>query len=106
MAVRKSVQRHGRVRSAVCDKPQPCPMTLGVVDKYRLLASPNRCDLGPCSPRSAPCVEVEADLRAAESEILVITENDKAIRYCPPAAAEILDVAQHDLATLRQQLGL
>ncbi|MBN0974414.1 hypothetical protein P9A14_13075 [Gordonia hongkongensis] len=37
---------------------------------------------------------------------LVITENDKAIRYCPPAAAEILDVAQQDLATLRQQLGL
>lgn len=36
---------------------------------------------------------------------LVIVENDKAIRYCPPAAAEILDVAQGDLDRLRQQLG-
>lgn len=37
---------------------------------------------------------------------LVIVENDKPIRYCPPAAAQILDLAQQDLDSLRQHLGL
>ena len=37
---------------------------------------------------------------------LVIVEDGKTIRYCPEAAADVLDRAQADLATLRQQLGI
>lgn len=37
---------------------------------------------------------------------LVITENDKTFRYCPSAAAEILNCAEQDLAELRRKLGL
>lgn len=37
---------------------------------------------------------------------LVIVENDTSFRYCPSAAAEILDLAQRDLDRLRQQLGI
>ncbi|RGP43817.1 hypothetical protein AWH04_28225 [Rhodococcus erythropolis] len=36
---------------------------------------------------------------------LVITEDNKDIRYCLDAAAEILDRAQKDLEILRNQLG-
>jgi phage terminase small subunit len=37
---------------------------------------------------------------------LVIVEDDKKIRYCRSAAAEILDRAQRDLNALRSELGL
>lgn len=37
---------------------------------------------------------------------LVIVENDKVIRYCPSAAAEILDVAEQDLNELRRRLSI
>jgi hypothetical protein len=37
---------------------------------------------------------------------LVIVEDDKKIRYCPDAAADILDLAQGDLNALRRQLGI
>lgn len=37
---------------------------------------------------------------------LIIVENDKSIRYCVEAAADILDRAQTDLNALRQQLGI
>lgn len=37
---------------------------------------------------------------------LVIVENDKALRYCPAAASDILDLAQNDLNVLRRQLGI
>jgi hypothetical protein len=37
---------------------------------------------------------------------LVIVEDDKKFRYCPDAAAEILDLAQGDLNALRRQLGI
>jgi hypothetical protein len=37
---------------------------------------------------------------------LVIVEDDKALRYCREAAADILDLAQSDLNDLRQQLGI
>lgn len=47
-----------------------------------------------------------AHLILAGDTHLVIVENDKTFRYCPPAAAEILDLAQHDLDSLRQQLNL
>jgi hypothetical protein len=45
------------------------------------------------------------DLLAGDTH-LVIVENDKQIRYCPAAAAEILDLGQRDLDALREQLGL
>lgn len=37
---------------------------------------------------------------------LVVVEGDRALRDCPPAAAEILGLAQEDLDRLRQQLGI
>ncbi|KLI04062.1 hypothetical protein A5731_28010 [Mycolicibacterium conceptionense] len=37
---------------------------------------------------------------------LVVVENDKQFRYCLPAAAEVLDLAAHQLSELRRQLGL
>jgi len=37
---------------------------------------------------------------------LVITEDDKQMRYCPSAAQEILDLAQRDLDQLRRQIRI
>jgi hypothetical protein len=36
---------------------------------------------------------------------LIIVDDDKALRYCPQAAADILDLAQRDLNVLRRQPG-
>lgn len=37
---------------------------------------------------------------------LVIVEDDKSMRYCREAAAQILDLAESDLQRLRQDLGI
>ena len=48
----------------------------------------------------------KAHLILAGDTHLVVVEDDKTIRYCPAAAADILDLAQSDLNALRRQLGI